>query len=267
MEYSHRLMNPKSENCQLWIAVKLVENVNTLNHLADISHVENVVRLGWCWQKCIRNWVVQTYRRHCQCLSHLLNLIIKILSEEFVRQNVMEDPPDLGLWRESEIDHDEFSLNTTWDFVTSSSRWTHWWDKLNVFYFFENFILDSIEPSSVIHPLSEKFQGRLRSVSVFFGHVEVINVDDHFFAVRNHLGFGSSGHFTFNHVLSLFAWCLRREDDVGDFPGILIQLWENLVNENCFTCASDTDTESMNFVIDTVLENVFGSLWIDGWDN
>jgi hypothetical protein len=36
-------MDPKSENGQFGITVELVENVNALNDLTDISHVENIV--------------------------------------------------------------------------------------------------------------------------------------------------------------------------------------------------------------------------------
>ena len=97
MENSHCFVNPKPENGQFRITVEFVENVNTLDDLADISHVEDVMRLGRSGQECISNRVVKTDGCHCQCFGYLLYLIIEILGKEFVRQNVVENSPHLRL--------------------------------------------------------------------------------------------------------------------------------------------------------------------------
>lgn len=57
------------------------------------------------------------------------------------------------------------------------------------------------------------------------------------------------------------------EDDVGDFPGVLIEFGEDLIDEYGFTGTSDTDTECVYFVVDTVLKDVLGSLGVDSRDD
>ena len=163
----------------------------------------------------------------------------------------MENSSYLGFRGESKVYHNKLGLNTTRNLITTSPRWAHWWYELNVFNLLKDLVLDPIEPSSVIHPLPKEFQRRLWSISVFFGHVKVIDVDNHFFTIRNHFSFSSSSHFSFDHVLCFFAGCLWGENNVGDFPRVLIELRKNLVDEDCFTSTSDTDTESMNFIIYT----------------
>ena len=67
--------------------------------------------------------------------------------------------------------------------------------------------------------------------------------------------------------MSFFAGCLGGEDDVGDFPGVLIEFGKDLIDEYGFTGTSDTNTECMDFIVDTVLKDVLGSLGVDSRDD
>ena len=84
MEHPHALMNPQSEDSQLWIAIEFIEDVDTLDNFADISHVEHVMRFGRCRQKVISYGIVQIDSGIGKCLWNLFDLIIEILSKEFV---------------------------------------------------------------------------------------------------------------------------------------------------------------------------------------
>lgn len=265
MEDSHSFMDPKSENRQFGITVELVENVNALNDLTDISHVENIVWLGRGGQEVISNWVIQTDRSHSQSLSDLLYVIIEILCKELVWKNVMENSSHLRFWGECEVYHEEFCLDSSWNFITTSSWWTHGWDELYILNFLEYFILHSVKPSSIVHPLSQQLQWRLRAISVLLWHVKIIHVNDHLLSIWNHLCFGSSGHFALNHFLSFSTWGLWWENNACGFPRVFIQLWQDLIDQHCFTCTCHTDTQCMELVVNTILQNVLSSLWVNGW--
>lgn len=179
----------------------------------------------------------------------------------------MEDSSHLRFWGECEIDHEEFGLDSSWDFITTSSWWTHWWDELYILNFLENLVLHSVKPSSVVHPLSQQFQRRLRAVSVLLGHVEVIHVNDHLLSIWNHLCLGSSGHFTFNHLLGFSTWGLGWENDACRFPWVFVKLWQNLVDQHGFTRTGYTNAQSMKLVVHTILQYIFGSLRVNSWND
>jgi hypothetical protein len=98
-------MDPQSEDSQLRVAVKLVENVNALNNLADVSHVEDVMRLGWSGQEIINNGVVNVYCCCCEGFRYLLDVVVEVLSEEFVRQDIMINSTHLALRGEGKVEH------------------------------------------------------------------------------------------------------------------------------------------------------------------
>lgn len=88
-------MDPKSEYGKFGVAVELVKDVDTLNDLADVSHVEHVMRLCWSRKEVFSNSVVEIDGSICQSLRYLFDLVIEILGQELVGENVLEDPSDL----------------------------------------------------------------------------------------------------------------------------------------------------------------------------
>ena len=177
----------------------------------------------------------------------------------------MENSSDLQLRRESEVYHHEFSNNSAWDLVTTTSWGSHGTDELNVFYFLEDLVLDSIEPASVVHPLSEKFEGRLRAICILFGHVQIINIYDHFLTVWYHFSFCSSHHFSLNHILCFYWARLRWKDDVGDFPVTLVKFSQNLVDKHSFSCSCNSNAQRMQFAGNTGLYDIFGPGGVNSW--
>lgn len=136
----------------------------------------------------------------------------------------MEYSPNLCLGREGKVDHREFGLNSARDLVSASSWWAHRSDELNVLYLLEDFVLGAIEPAAVVHPLSEKFERRLREIGILFGHIQIVNVNDHFFSIRHHFSLGPPYHFAFDHILSFLGASLTGVDDIVDFPVAFVEL-------------------------------------------
>ena len=145
-------------------------------------------------------------------------------------KDVVEYSADLGLRREHEVNHGELGLHPARYLVPTSSRGTHRGDELDVLYFFEDLVLGPVEPASVVHPLPQQLERGLREVGVLLGHVEVIDVDHHFFAIRDHLGLGPPHHLPLDHLLGLGRTSLTRVYNVVDPPILLVQFVENLVD-------------------------------------
>lgn len=59
----------------------------------------------------------------------------------------------------------------------SSTRWPHRSNKLDVDELAECILL-AVVPSSVVHPLSKDFDGRLSAIRLLGGHVQVVHEDD-----------------------------------------------------------------------------------------
>jgi hypothetical protein len=136
----------------------------------------------------------------------------------------VEYPSDLIFGWESEINHNKLRLNSSWNLISTSTWWTHRSYKLNILNFFKDLILGSIEPSSIIHPLSHQLKRRLGSISIFFRHVQIVDINYHFFAIWDHLCLCPSCHFTLYHFLSFYGTSLTWKYDVCNLPRILVQL-------------------------------------------
>jgi hypothetical protein len=59
MEDSHGLMDPKTVDGELRIAVEFIEDVDTLDNFADISHIEHIVRFCRSWKEVISDSIVE----------------------------------------------------------------------------------------------------------------------------------------------------------------------------------------------------------------
>lgn len=156
MKDPHGLMNPQPEYSKFRVTIELIKNVDSLDDFADISHIEDIMWFGWSWQEIISNRVIKTDRSHCQRLRNLFNIIIKILSKELMRKNIMKNPSNLTLRRESKVNHNKLCLYSSWYLITSSTWWTHWCYVLYVLNLFEDLVLGTVEPASVVHPLTEE---------------------------------------------------------------------------------------------------------------
>ena len=98
----------------------------------------------------------------------------------------------------------EFRHDSLRDFSSSSTRFTHSREELEVLHVVRN-DLCSIEPESIVNPLSHELKRRLRSEGVFSWHVEVINKADSLLlrVFRSVFVLGSSLEVTLNNLLSV----------------------------------------------------------------
>ena len=174
-------------------------------------------------------------------------------------QDIVENPANLYFWWESKVYHSKLSLYSPRNLVPTSTWWTHRCNKLNVFNFLEDLVLRTIEPTSIVHPLSEQFERRLWKVGVFFGHVQIIDEDDHLFTIRNHLGLGPANHLSFNHFLCFGGTGLTGVYYIVDLPITFVEFTQDLVDEHSLTSPSNSHTQSMYSVSHTTLQNIFGS--------
>lgn len=99
-------MNPQSENSQFGVTVEFIEDVDTLYDFADISHVEDVMRFSRSRQEVVSYRIVESNGSSREGLRNLFDLIIEILSHEFMREDVMENASHLSFGGEGEVDHE-----------------------------------------------------------------------------------------------------------------------------------------------------------------
>jgi len=158
------------------------------------------MRLCRGWKESIDHIFKQVQSSLGYRFTQRFYFFLKLL--EFERQNALEDSSSLVVMGECEVNNIELALHSFADFSPTTSWRTHSANELNVQNELEKFPLLSIEPSVVVYPLSHQLKRRLRSESIFPGHVQVVNENDHLFSVRNHLCFGPSYQFHFNHFLS-----------------------------------------------------------------
>lgn len=116
------------------------------------------MRLGRGRQEVFSNCVVEPNGGIGQSFRNLFDLVIEILRHELMVEDIVEDPANLSLRREHEVDHGKLSLDATRDLVSTSSGRTHGSDELDVFNFFEDLVLSTVEPPPVVHPLAQKFE-------------------------------------------------------------------------------------------------------------
>lgn len=142
------------------------------------------------WQERFGNRSEEVQCSLCNWFCERLDFLFELL--EFMVQDRLEDSSDLSISRECEINQVELALCTLRDLCTTTTWRTHCSNELDVNELLENITLSSIEPTFVIHPLSKQFERRLTAKLIFSRHVQIIDEDDHFLAVRNHFIFGTT---------------------------------------------------------------------------
>lgn len=125
MEHPQTLMHPQPQHRHLRVTVELIEYVDTLDDLADVSHVEDVVGFGGGRQEVLAHRLVEVYCGEGQGLRQGLYLVLELLQLELVRQDRLEDAAHLRLRREREVDDVELGEDATGDLGTASSWWAH----------------------------------------------------------------------------------------------------------------------------------------------
>ena len=77
-----------------------------------------------------------------------------------------------------------------------------------------NLLWIQVVPAVIVHPLSQKFNWRLRPEFVLLRHIQVVNKDQTFFfsIFRPKVSFPSpTWNFSFNYFLKLLSWSLPTE--------------------------------------------------------
>ena len=113
MEDPQALMHPQPEHSDFGVTVELIEDVDALNYFADVAHVEHIVGFGGSWQECLRDCLVKVYCSHRQAFCKWLDFVFELLRLEFIRENGLEDPSNLVVSREREVDKVELRQDTS----------------------------------------------------------------------------------------------------------------------------------------------------------
>ena len=75
------------------------------------------------------------------------------------------------------------SRDTIGDVLSATTWRSHSCYENDIFYLLERLLFRlTIIPSFMVHPLSENLNGRLGSINLFLGHVQIINEDNEFLA-------------------------------------------------------------------------------------
>jgi hypothetical protein len=108
--------------------------------------------------------------------------IILTKSTEVIFQHFVENQIDRLIRWESEVEHTELGLESTIELGSTSDGGTHGSDHLYIHDLSEwTFDGGSIEPTTVFEALFQKLNGRLTTVLISFGHVEIIDEDETLF--------------------------------------------------------------------------------------
>ena len=109
--------------------------------------------LGGDGQEGIRDPLIDIDGGDGQGLGQRLDLLVKL--GELMRQNGLKDPLQLLVVGEGEIEHVELGLDSLRDLRASSAGWAHTGHNLHVENVLKHLLLQAVEPSLIIKPLSQ----------------------------------------------------------------------------------------------------------------
>lgn len=101
VEDSQDLVRPQLDNVLLAFIEVLVSHVYSLEHLRNVSHVEDVVTLCWGRQEVLLNGIEQIDGCNSKWFTQVLDLLVKYL--EFELSDCLEDPLHLHFSRDSVV--------------------------------------------------------------------------------------------------------------------------------------------------------------------
>mmetsp|Transcript_3271 Transcript_3271/g.5419 ORF Transcript_3271/g.5419 Transcript_3271/m.5419 type:complete len:273 (+) Transcript_3271:4098-4916(+) len=155
----------------------------TLEHLAHVAEVEGVVALGRRGQKLVPDPVVQLHRGVDHSFGSLLVRLAEVLFQKR-RKDGGEDSRNGPIRHLRERQEVEVAEKTVRHRVSASAGRTHRSDKLGIHDGSEMAWRLPLVPTTMIEPLSEQLNRRLRKVLFALRHVEVVHEDDVLLADR-----------------------------------------------------------------------------------
>lgn len=169
------LVTPELDDLLLLLIQVLVSQIQSLEDLGDVSHIELVMWLGWGGEELILHNVEQVDGGLGDWLNQGLDLLVE--QRELVSGQCIIDLPHVLLGQLSECDQVELGHDSVGDDATTSTWLTHGSQDLHVLHQVADNLL-SVVPEAVVDPLTEQLERWLRSIAVFSWHVEVINEAD-----------------------------------------------------------------------------------------
>lgn len=204
-------MDPKSGDAGLGIVEVLVGPQHALEHLGDVSKVEEVVDLGGGGQEALRHSAVHVQGGLGHHVPNGLHLFLKVL--ELLVDHGAEYPDDLGLRGEGHVDDIKSTLQPWGDDGPSTPRRAHGSHQEHVSNVLDG-LLRSIIPEAIVNPEANQLQRGLGPKRVLGWHIEVIHEGDHAFASERHIDtLGSLLHPALNDALHIIRRGLRRHVD------------------------------------------------------
>ena len=146
-------------------------------------------------------------------------------------------------------------LHSLSNVTPSTSWWSHGGNEDDILNFHEwLFLLRSIIPTFVVHPLSKDLDWRLCTVNFLLGHIQIINEYDESFACWWSINtFSSLFKLLIKSILRLVCRGLSRECNWN----VLVFFWKLIGKENlnvhCFASACWTWAENMLFMCEKKL--------------
>jgi hypothetical protein len=102
LEHSKDLVTPELDDVLFAFVEVLVSLIHTLEHLRDISHVEDVVALGRSRKEVLLNDIEEVNSSQGHRFAQVLDFLIEVL--ELKSGNSLEDLLHLGFGRDSVVD-------------------------------------------------------------------------------------------------------------------------------------------------------------------
>jgi len=157
---------------------------HALPDAAEVTKVEDVMKLGWCWQHLDLRHLPDDSSCRDQVIHKLHNRLRKPRWAEIATANHSEDLVDRVVRRKSTVEDGELALETLWNIVPASSRMDHCRKELDI----DNVgklsrLLETVETLG-LHRLAGDFVGDLVSPFVDNRHVDVVNKHGHSLSTR-----------------------------------------------------------------------------------
>ena len=200
MEDAHALVRPKLNQLVLALVVIFVREEQALENLRNIPHIVNVMGLLGCGQEILHALVEDVDCGQAECIAQELYIIAEL--DELRDKDRVVDLAHLLLVGVCEVNQVELGDDSWCDVGTATAWLAHGCKNLELAHeVLDN--LGAVIPIARVEPLSEKFNGWLRSIRVLLWHVEIVDEANSFqFSIfRLELVLGSSVEVALDDLL------------------------------------------------------------------
>lgn len=153
VENSQTLMNPNSNQVLFTITIESVYLIKSLNDFGHVSQIEHVMAFCRNWKEYFWNSFVNIDGGNGQWFWKGFNFFVKF--REFMGKNRLENSLKLFVIREGEVEAEKLGLQSLTNFCSTASWRSHGTHELNIQNVFEKFFLLGVEPTLIVHPLSD----------------------------------------------------------------------------------------------------------------